>query len=350
MEFGSISLLVKDADAALKTYLKLFGTNNVQQVVKIKGLKDTIDVVDGYYLKTQPINLEIYQPRHPMSRMAEFLQRNGEGIHHITLHLGQDEFEQTYTRFKNQGMPVSETAVYQGKFSEAVFWLKEDGEQGVPVKFAAKCYHGLKIWNETTYLDTPQKFEIVTPSEEYLMPKITLGTIMITVKDWKKQPQIWANLLSQPALDIGNLSTLEEGEVDDGRGNIFLPVKYRFPGGGAINLYCALNQDAPINKVMASRGRTVMYHNICSYVVRDKVQEYWSLLDEAGFAMVDPKPMLNKDKGNGNYFYFVHPASTHGVLCEIVSAYTMDKDNKLFYDWSDTETYMVPPEINKSNT
>jgi hypothetical protein len=83
-----------------------------------------------------------------------------------------------------------------------------------------------------------------------------------------------------------------------------------------------------------------MYHNICSYVTRDRTQEYWKLLDGSGFAMVDPKPLLNKESGNGNYFYFVHPFSTHGVLFEIVSSYTMDKENRSTR-LGDTEVYTV---------
>ncbi len=345
MELGSINLVVEDPDAALRTYLKLFGTNNVQEVIKLKGLNDTVDTVDGYLLKTKPVNLGIFRPRQSTGRMAEFLQKNGEGIHHIDLHLGQDDFEQTYSQFKNQGLPVSDKLVYVGKFSEAIFWLEESGAQGLPVKFTTKTYHGLKMWKDTVYLDTPQRFETISITEEYHRPRVNLGTIMVTVKELKEQQQIWSAILSRPALEVGNLSTLEQGKVDDGRGNIFVPIKYRFPGSGAINLYCALNEDAPINRVMARRRRDVMYYNICSYVTRDKVHQYWKQLEEAGFAMVDPKPMLNSNAGNGNYFFFVHPISAHGVLFEVVSAYIMDEGHGAVYDWSDTETYMVPPEI-----
>jgi hypothetical protein len=99
---------------------------------------------------------------------------------------------------------------------------------------------------------------------------------------------------------------------------------------------------------MAHRGQEVMYHNICSYVTRDRVHEYWNKLEAAGFAMVDPKPMLHKERGNGNYFYFVHPISTHGVLCEIVSFYVMDENNRLRYDWTDSRMHIVPPEFNNT--
>ena len=66
--------------------------------------------------------------------------------------------------------------------------------------------------------------------------------------------------------------------------------------------------------------------------------------------MVDPKPLLNDNSGNGNYFFFVHPLTTHGTLYEVVSSYIMDTDGQNVYDWSDTETYLVPPGINPDRT
>jgi len=345
MEFGSINLVVKDAEAALRTYLKMFGTNNVEQVIKLKGLSDAVDTIDGYYLKTKPIHLGIFRPRESTGRMGESLAKYGEGIHHIELHLGQDEFEETYSRFKRDGRTVSEKATYIGKFSEAIFWLEESGEQGLPIKFATKTYRGLKMWEDTIYLDTPQRFEKISITEEYHRPSIALKSIMITVNEWEKQQQIWSSILSRPAVNIGDLFTNERAEVNDGRGNIFVPVRYQFPGGGGINLYCALNEDAPINKVMARRGRHTMYHNAAGYIVRDRVHECWKQWEEAGFAMVDPKPLLNTNRGNGNYFFFVHPMSTHGVLWEFVSLTTRDEAVRARYDWSNTETYMVSPDI-----
>ena len=72
MEFGSMNLVVKDPDEALRTYLKIYGTNNVQQVIKLKGLNDNVDIVDGYFLKTRPVSLGIYKPRDPSSKMGEY--------------------------------------------------------------------------------------------------------------------------------------------------------------------------------------------------------------------------------------------------------------------------------------
>jgi hypothetical protein len=346
MELGSINLVVKDPDAALNTYLKMFGTNNIEQVIQVRGLSDSSDTIDGYYLKTKPVHVGIFRPRESTGRMGESLQKHGEGIHHIELHLNQDEFENTYNRFKSEGRPVSEKVIYIGKFSEAMFWLEESGEQGVPIKFATKAYRGLKMWKDTIYLDTPRRFERVSIAEEYHRPGVTLKSIMVTVNEFEAQQQTWSSILSRPAVDVGDIYTNERAEVVDGRGNIFVPVRYQFSRGGGVNLYCAINKDAPINKVMARRGRHAMYHNAAGYIVRDKVHVCFKQWEEAGFAMVDPKPALNANRGNGNYFFFIHPISTHGVLWEFVSSIARDEAVRARYVWSGTETYIVPPDIN----
>jgi hypothetical protein len=345
MDLGSINLVVKDPDAAMMTYLKLVGTNNIQEVIKLEGMTDTEGTVDGYYMKTRPLHLGVFTPRDAKSRMGQFLQKNGEGIHHIDMFLGQDEFEETYTRFKKEGRPVSDRVSYIGRFSEAIFWLDGSGEQGVPIKFCTKAYRGLTLWEKTDYLDTPKKFKRINITEEYIRPRIVINTVMVTVKEPEKQRKIWSSIVSRPAVEQGNLFTLEPGQVDDGRGNIFVPVRYQFTQSKGINLYCALN-DGPINKVMARRGVNGMFHNLAGYVTRDRVHEYYKQLEEAEFALVDPKPALNKNKGNGNYFFFVHPICTHGVLWEFVSMFTRDESCHARYDWSDTSINLLPPEIN----
>jgi hypothetical protein len=345
MDFGSINLITKDADKALVTYLKLFGTNNVQEVIKLQELKDDSETVDGYYLKTKPLHLGIFTPRGSTGRMGKFLAKYGEGIHHLTFHMGQDEFEQTYLKFKDEGRPVSEKVVYLGRFTEALFWLDETGEQGVPMKFATTCYQGLTMWESTNYLDTPKKFEKVKITDEYPRPRVVLNSAMVTVNEFEKQRDVWSHILSRPAIETGDIFRLTPGKVDDGRGNIFIPIRFQFSDSKGINLYCAINKEAPINKIMGKRGVNGMIHNSACYVTRDRLHEYFGQLEEAGFSMVDPKPALNMNKGNGNYFFFVHPRSVHGVLWEVVSIFTRDMSARARYDFSDTTTYMAPPDM-----
>ena len=46
MELASINIVVNDADEALATYIKLFGTNNIAEIIKLKGLRDDREIVD----------------------------------------------------------------------------------------------------------------------------------------------------------------------------------------------------------------------------------------------------------------------------------------------------------------
>ncbi len=344
MELGSINLVVKNADEALKTYLKMFGGNNIKEVIKLQGLSDTVNTVDGYYLKIEPIKLGIFEPRESTGSMGEFLEKYGEGIHHIELHLGQDEFTQMQGMFKAFGWPVSEKPIFIGKFSEAIFWLEESGEQGVPVKFATKAYHGFGQ-RGATYMDTPKSFKKIDVSQECHRPGIELVTGVIATRDFEKQQRIWSTILSQPApITIRETDSEERAQVNDERGDLFLPVSFPFRGLSKLSIYCALNEDGPINKVLRFRGRRAMYHNMISVVTRDRIHEYWAQLEEAGFAMVDPKPLLLPS--TGNYFFFVHPISTHGVVTEFVSRTRLETStSNWMFDWDGTETYIVSPDI-----
>jgi hypothetical protein len=347
MELASINIVVMDADAALKTYLNLFGTNNVAEVIKLKGLKDDSDTVDGYWLKTRPLNLAIFTPRGATGRMGSFLHKYGQGIHHIQLHMGQDEFERIYEQFKSNGWPVS-PPTYFGKLSEAVFWLEESGPQEVPVKFATKAYHTLKMWPEVVYLDTPQRFELMEIKEKIIRPRVDLKTPVVSVQDFEKQTQAWATLLSRPA-------TMKEGEerppVDDHRGNQFVAHMYQFANQSKISVYHALNPEGSIRRTLARMGKNSMYYDIIFHIQRDRTHELWRQWEKAGFDMVDPKPLLNTHQGNGNYFFFIHPLSTHGVVCEFVSLWNFPEDESggayMVFDWSDAKVFLVPPEVNE---
>ena len=344
MDMSSINLVVKDLDAALTSYLKLFGTNNVSEVLKVKGLDDGTEVIDGYYLKTQPMNIALWTPRGTTGRIGQFLQKSGEGIHHLTFRMDQDEFEETYTRFKNEGKPISDKIAYLGRLSEAYFWLDGSGDQGVPMLFGTKCYRGLSLWENTNYIDGPKAVEPLKMTDVYLRPRIVLNSVMVTISESEKQREVWANILSRQPVTQGSIYTLEPGQVNDGRGNIFIPVRFGFTQSKGINLYRAINPEGPINKVMRKKGVKGMYHNLACYVSRDQVHTYFKQLEDAGFSMVDPKPALNTNKGNGNYFFFVHPRSVHGVLWEIVSIFIRNEAVKAYFDWSDTKIYMLPPD------
>ncbi|BBO82039.1 hypothetical protein DSCO28_26050 [Desulfosarcina ovata subsp. sediminis] len=348
MQFGSINILVKDPEEALDTYLKLFGTNNVDQVLKINRMSNGVDTVSGYVLKTHSINCGIYTPDDPNSKLGEHLQKNGEGIHHIELHVGQEEFIEAHEKFKSYGWPVSEKPIFIGKLGEAIFWIEETGEQGVLVKFSTKLTKGFGR-DGAVYLDTPKSIDEVTITKEYIRPRLSLVTQVIAVRDFKKQLDVWSKILSQPIPPgILDIKTGEPVNVDDGRGDIFQEVYFPFErqnGLTKIGIYGPINDDGPLSRLLYAKNNIAAYNNMTFLVSRDKYQHYWNQLEEAGFAMLDPRPIILLD--TGNYFCFVHPISTHGVACEFVSYTILNKEKGVFgYDWSDATMYLVSPDIN----
>jgi hypothetical protein len=352
MQFGSINIVVNDPDEALGKWLKLIGTNNVSRVLKIKGLDDTTDIVDGYYLHTNPVHIGLWKPRESNGRMAQFLKKNGEGIHHMTFHMGQEEFLIHHKRLKSRGWPVSEKPIFLGLLTEAIFWVGESSDQEVPVKFQTKCNHTFYPTDTGgVHLDTPKSCEVVNITEEHIRPRVDVVTVVVVCNDLEKQIRAWSTLTERFPLEMGGIGVPGphiRGAGNDYRGNLFEPVSYLFDTGDGGRTQARINQyqavggpENPINKVLAHRGANVMYHNITCVVQRDKFHGYWEQLEDAGFNMLDPKPPLLL--GTGNYFFFTHPSSTHSVLHEFVSLFKRDEAGQVIYDYNGVEAYMVPP-------
>jgi hypothetical protein len=306
MKFGSIDVVVDNPDEAVETWLKLLGTNNVSRVLKIKGLYDTVETVDGYYIHSKPIHIGIWKPRDSTGNMGQFLKKTGGGIHHMTLHLNQEDFTHTHNNLKSRGWAVSEKPIFIGRLSEAIFWLDESGEQNIPVKFATKCNH---TFYPTDFgcvsLDTPKSCELYDIKEEHLRPNVEVITVVIVVKDLEKHIKIWSQIFKRFPKEMGGIGVPGphiRGAGNDYRGNTFEPVTYLFGTDDGV-----------------TQARVNMYH-----------------------AVGGPEPPLLH--GTGNYFFFTHPVGTHGVLHEFVSLFERDEDGAVVYDYRDVEVYMVKPD------
>jgi hypothetical protein len=348
VEMGSINLVVKNPDQALQTYLKMIGTNNIEEVIKVIELNDTTEIISGYYLKTDPIMLGIFSPVSSSGRMAEHLRKYGEGIHDVEFFLPQDDFSKIHRSLKENGWPVSDVPIFLGKLGQGLFWLEDSGEQGVPVKFSTKCYHGFGK-EGAVYLDTPKRLEKIALNETYLRPKVMLVTAVLATKaanQFEKQQKVWQTILSRSGpVKTQDALKHEDSLVDDGRGDLFWPATFTFQGHAKLAVYHAINEDGPIQKVLTKRGRNALFHNLIFLVTRDKLHEYWEQLEDEGFNMVDPKALLLGS--TGNYFFFVHPSSTHGVLPEFVARTKFNNETAEYeYDWTDVEMNVVAPEIN----
>jgi methylmalonyl-CoA epimerase len=84
-------------------------------------------------------------------------------------------------------------------------------------------------------------------------------------------------------------------------------------GDGHIELLQPLSEDSPVGKFLARRGPGL--HHVAYRV--ESVQETLVALAAAGLRLIDERPRTGI---RGSQVAFVHPASTGGVLTEIVQS------------------------------
>ncbi|MBN2058779.1 MAG: VOC family protein [Deltaproteobacteria bacterium] len=89
-----IGVVVRNLDEAIQMYSGSFGFELKGPVKAIKemGIRDAM-VSNG------PVTFELIEPVDPASPMAKFLEKNGEGLHHISLevediHLSMDKLNE----------------------------------------------------------------------------------------------------------------------------------------------------------------------------------------------------------------------------------------------------------------
>ena len=347
MKLGSINIAVQDLDVALDQYVRMIGTNNIENIVKFERWEQDGELLSGYYLKTSPIMLGIFTSLSTNGAVARQLRETGEGISHIELHLEQDKFEALYHSLgEKEVRGLGKRIEYSGRVGEASFWLDESSVMGVRVRVSTKAYHGFGKTG-AVYLDTPKKISNVSFGEEVIRPSIQLATIVVASaadESFEAQHDIWRTVLGQDGpVKTKDALTKSQYLVDDGRGNKFWPSSYLMQGTAKVSLYNIASSEGPIRALINKRGQQALYHNVIFLVTRDKIHDYWSDLEQDGYLMVDPKPLLLGS--TGNHFFFVHPRSVNGVTCEFVSATKMNPSTSEFeFDWAGTKTFVVSPE------
>ena len=98
MRIDHVAIAVNNLDQAIKNYQKIFDTNNIE-----------VEVVGNEKVRVAMINLEdtrieLMEPTEESSTIAKYLEKNGEGIHHIAI--TADNIEQDISRASVNGMKI----------------------------------------------------------------------------------------------------------------------------------------------------------------------------------------------------------------------------------------------------
>jgi len=129
-----IGIAVKDLDASNSLFEKLFGVPHYKmEEVASEGVKTS-------FFKSGPNKVELLEATNSDSPIAKFLEKKGEGIHHIAFAV--DDIISEIDRLKGEGFVVLNETPKKGADNKLVAFLHPKGTNGVLVELCQEIKAG----------------------------------------------------------------------------------------------------------------------------------------------------------------------------------------------------------------
>ena len=121
-----IGIAVKDLDQSNTLFTKLFGKPNYKvEVVESEGVKTS-------FFQIGENKIELLEATKENSPIAKFLEKKGEGIHHIAFDV--DDIEREIERLKKEGFIVLNDKPKKGADNKLVAFLHPKSSNGVLIE------------------------------------------------------------------------------------------------------------------------------------------------------------------------------------------------------------------------
>lgn len=121
-----IGIAVKDLETSNKLFKALFGEPHYKiETVDSEGVRTS-------FFKSGPNKIELLEATNPESPIAKFLEKKGEGIHHIAFAV--DNIESEIERLKNEGFIVLNEKPKRGADNKWVAFLHPKTTNGVLIE------------------------------------------------------------------------------------------------------------------------------------------------------------------------------------------------------------------------
>ncbi len=121
-----IGIAVKDLDAAEDIYTKLLGAS------PYKREEVASEKVTTSFLRVGPNKLELLQSDDPDSAISKFIERKGEGIHHIAFDVHDIKAEMK--RLSDEGFKVLNEEPFKGADNKLVCFIHPKSANGVLIE------------------------------------------------------------------------------------------------------------------------------------------------------------------------------------------------------------------------
>ena len=121
-----IGIAVRDIDSANKVYEKLFGRPHYKtESVESEG------VITSFF-KCGESKIELLEATNPDSPIAKFIEKKGEGLHHVAYEV--DDIQKEMTRLSKEGFKVLNEIPKKGADNKWVVFLHPKSANGVLVE------------------------------------------------------------------------------------------------------------------------------------------------------------------------------------------------------------------------
>jgi methylmalonyl-CoA/ethylmalonyl-CoA epimerase len=126
LKIEHIGIAVKDIENSNALFAKLFGEPHYKtEAVESEGVKTS-------FFKVGPNKIELLEGTSENSAITKFIEKKGEGIHHIAFDV--DDINAEISRLRNEGFVVLNEIPKKGADNKLVAFLHPKGTNGVLVE------------------------------------------------------------------------------------------------------------------------------------------------------------------------------------------------------------------------
>ena len=126
-----IGIAVSDLDEAIKLYRDVLGLR-LKDVCDAKEMKMRV----AFFSTGDKTEIELIQPTDNETSLAKFIEKRGEGIHHIALEV--DDIESALTTAKKKGLLLIDEKPRMGIHGNKIAFIHPKNTRGVLFEFVMK--------------------------------------------------------------------------------------------------------------------------------------------------------------------------------------------------------------------
>ena len=128
-----IGIAVKDLEVSNKLFARLFGKAHYKiEAVESEGVKTS-------FFKSGPNKIELLQATNANSPIAKYIEKKGEGIHHIAFAV--DDIKKEIDRLRSEGFSVLNEIPKIGADNKLVAFLHPKSTNGVLIELCQDIPH-----------------------------------------------------------------------------------------------------------------------------------------------------------------------------------------------------------------